>query len=98
MLFIGGLTHKEERLEMPQPLDCEACAQKGQYELWMSAWSLTLFFIPVLKWGRSYRLYSPCCRRWHCLERKVGQELAQGLKKSLDPQDLLVGEASNEQR
>lgn len=98
MFFIGGITKKEERLELPRPLYCEECGQKGQYEFWVDYWSLSFFFIPILKWGRRYRLFSPCCQHWHRLEPEIGRQLVQGQKTRLESEDLLEAEAFYERR
>lgn len=98
MFFIGGIMKKEEQLELPGPLYCQGCGQEGKYELWMDYWSLSVFFIPILKWGRSYRLYSPCCQGWHRLEAEIGRQLVRGLKTKVEPEDLLEAETSDERR
>ena len=49
---------------------------------------LSLFFIPVLKWGRSYYVRTTCCGASVQLDEDLGRRIARGEVTSL-PEDII---------
>ena len=62
MLFIMGIYDQNKELGSKRHTDvCPQCGRFCSYKEYMRYTCLSLFFIPVLKWGKEYYAESSCC-------------------------------------
>lgn len=61
MFFIMGVSQGQKKLNFDQLIVCGRCGRYGHLEVYMVYSYLSLFFIPVLKWGRRYYVRTTCC-------------------------------------
>lgn len=61
MIFIFGIDEKKDELDFSQMMICPACGQYGRMKAFVSYQALSIFFIPVFSWGRTYYLEASCC-------------------------------------
>ena len=83
-----GLQNGRKEIPVNQSILCDRCGHFGHYRAWMSYNALTLFFIPVLKWGKRYYIESSCCHTIYELNREIGTRLAHGEKVEITSSDL----------
>ncbi len=98
MFFIFGINSGQKELSSDQLVICNICGGYGRYQVYMTYTSLSLFFIPVLKWGRSYYVKMSCCNSIYQLNGDVGKRMAAGEKPEISQSDLtLVKSGKREQ-
>lgn len=90
MLFIIGISSKEKKLDFVQTMLCAQCEQFGRLEVFLTYTYLSLFFIPVLKWGKNYYVKSSCCNTIYQLSPALGKRILKGEVSSLSEQDLNI--------
>jgi len=56
-----GVSQGQQKLNFDQLIVCGNCGRYGHLEVYMVYSYLSLFFIPVLKWGRRYYVRTTCC-------------------------------------
>lgn len=88
MFLIMGFQNSRKEIPVNQSILCDRCGHFGHYHAWMSYNALTLFFIPVLKWGKRYYIESSCCHTIYELNREIGTRLAHGEKVEITSSDL----------
>lgn len=99
MFFIFGINSGQKKLSSGQLVICNICGSYGRYEVFMTYTSLSLFFIPVLKWGRRYYVTMSCCGTVYELDGEAGRRLSGGENVEISPSDLtLVKEGRKQQR
>ena len=77
MFLMLGITTKEEPINYNRVHNCH-CGDKGSYDIYLTYNVLTLFFIPVWKWNKTYIAESTCCRIRYILDKVVGDMLRNG--------------------
>lgn len=88
MFFIGGMSSKQDKLDLSQNIICSHCGKFGRYEVIMEYMYLSLFFIPILKWNIRYYVESSCCCNFYSISNEFGDRIARGEKINLTEQDL----------
>ena len=61
MFFIFGIFNGFKDLDFTKMVICKNCGRYGRLEFFMTYTYISLFFIPVLKWGKKYYAKSTCC-------------------------------------
>lgn len=88
MIFIGGMSSKQEKLDFAQSILCSRCSRFGSLEVFMEYMYLSLFFIPVMKWNRKYFVRSTCCGILYSLSSELGDRIRRGEHVELSEGDL----------
>ncbi len=90
MFFIMGINTGQKELSSHQLVICGVCGGYGRYQVFMTYTSLSLFFIPVLKWGRRYYVTMSCCKTVYELAPEMGRRIARGEQVEITPADLTL--------
>lgn len=88
MFFIMGISQGQKRLNFDQTVVCRNCGKYGHLEVYMVYSYLSLFFIPVFRWGRSYYVRTTCCGRTVPVSQELGRSIASGQVTAL-PEDMI---------
>ena len=88
MFFMMGITQGRKDLTFTQTVICNRCGQYGRYMVFMTYTVLSLFFIPVFRWGKKYYVKMSCCGATYELDREVGREIERGMDVEIRPGDL----------
>lgn len=88
MIFIGGISSKDKKLDFNQTFICPNCGKYGRYEVFMRYDYLSLFFIPTLKWNKNYYVSSSCCGSIYSIDKELGQRIERGEQVTLTEQDF----------
>lgn len=88
MFFIMGISQGQKKLNFDQLVVCRSCGKYGHLEVYMVYSYLSLFFIPVFRWGRSYYVRTTCCGRSVPISQELGRRIAAGEVTSL-PEDII---------
>lgn len=78
MFFIVGLTPNSWQLPFQQQGICPVCGRMARFEVWATANCLTLFFLPVCRFGKRYTLVSSCCGASCELPSALGKAVERG--------------------
>lgn len=78
MLFLMWITTKEEPINYDKVHRCKLCDDIGSYNIVYIYQVLTLFFIPVWKWNKTYFAETTCCHKQFILDKAVGNMLRHG--------------------
>lgn len=98
MFFIMGIDQKEQELEFDQTCICPACGRFGHLRVFVVYSCLSLFFVPIFKWGRRYFASMGCCGATCELDPELGRAIAAGKVTNLDPASLSFHRGSGRQR
>lgn len=90
MFFMIGIQTKQKELEYNRLVICSACGSYGRYNVIMTYTVLTLFFIPVLRWGRQYYVKMSCCGTEYALNPETGKHIERGNDTEIRPEDLTL--------
>lgn len=91
MFFIMGINQGMKELAYNASLFiCGRCGRYGRYQVFMTYTYLSLFFIPVFKWGKRYYAKTSCCGTVYELPQDAGRRLARGEDLTLTPDMLTV--------
>lgn len=91
MFFIMGINQGMKELAYNASLFiCGRCGRYGRYQVYMKYTYLSLFFIPVFKWGKRYYAKTTCCGTVYELPQDAGRRLARGEDVALTPEMLTV--------
>ena len=88
MFFIAGISSKRDRLDYNQTIICSNCGKYSRYEVFMEYTCLSLFFIPVFKWGKKYYAKTSCCSSLYLTNKDIGKKIANNENINLTDQDL----------
>ena len=88
MFFMMGITQGRKDLAYDHLMVCEACGQYGRYQVYMTYMVLSLFFLPVFKWGKRYYAQTRCCSTLYELDPGIGRAIEHGSKVEIDPRYL----------
>ena len=90
MFFICGINSGQKELPFNQLVICNCCGSYGRYQISMTYMCLSLFFIPILKWGRHYYVKMSCCGTIYELSPELGRRIAQGKQVEISQSDLML--------
>ena len=93
MFFICGVYPGQKQLNYNQLVVCTSCGGYGRYQVYMTHMCLSLFFIPVFKWGRRYYVRMSCCETLYELNPDMGRRIARGEQAEITPSDLTMVQA-----
>ncbi len=88
MLFIMGITNGRKDFDHNQVMTCPICDSYGSYRVFMTYTVLSLFFIPLIKWGKRYFVETTCCNAVYELDPEVGRSIARGDDVQIRQEDL----------
>ena len=78
MFFIMGINSDYKKLNFIQNFVCPDCGIVGEYQVFVAYTVLSLFFIPIFKWGRKYYVQTSCCGKTYKLDNEVGRAIEKG--------------------
>ncbi len=91
MFFIMGISPGQKKLNFDQLVICRHCGRYGHLEVFLTYTCLTLFFIPVFRWGRQYMVRTTCCDTCVPIDAELGKQIERGevtsLPESIIPDD-----------
>lgn len=90
MFFIFGVNSDQKEIGSFGPVICGICGSYGRYRVYVTYMCLSLFFIPVLKWGRKYYAETTCCRSLYELDSQAGRRLQRGEQTEIRPEELTL--------
>lgn len=67
-----------------QPGVCPYCGKMCRFEIFLNYHYISLFFIPLLKWGKQYYMRSSCCGAVYALPTQIGKDIQKGLITSIE--------------
>lgn len=88
MFFIMGVSQGQKKLNFDQLVVCGHCGKYGHLEVYMVYSYLSLFFIPVFKWGRHYYVRTTCCDASVEIDGELGRRIDRGEVTSL-PESII---------
>ena len=88
MFFIIGVNPEERKLDFGQMCTCKACGRMGRYEVYRVCTVLTLFFLPLLRWGKRYEVRETSCGARCALDGEIGRRIERGEAVTLADADL----------
>lgn len=90
MIFFFGITNGRKDLDFHQQMTCDVCGRMGQYRVFMTYMVLSIFFIPVFKWGRTYYVETSCCHSIYELRPETGRAIEYGENVTIHQNDLYL--------
>ena len=90
MFFFFGIMNDQKNLNYHQPMSCNVCGRMGQYQVFVTYMVLSIFFIPVFKWGRTYYVRTNCCGSLYQLRPEVGRAIEHGESVTIQQTDLYL--------
>ncbi len=78
MFFMMGIMPGEKEIAYDRTVTCAACGAYSRYIVYMTYSVLSIFFIPIFKFGRTYYVRSRCCNAVYQLDPESGKKLAAG--------------------
>ena len=88
MFFIMGINSDYKKLNFIQNFVCPDCGIVGEYQVFVAYTVLSLFFIPIFKWGRKYYVQTSCCGKTYKLDNEVGRAIEKGEPVVISQNDL----------
>ena len=83
MFLFFGVDRRERQLDFDQVEVCPVCGRYGHVQVFQSFSCLSLFFIPVFRWGRRYFVRMSCCGATAPLSKEGGEVVTRGRAASL---------------
>ena len=90
MFFFFGIMNDQKDLDFHQPMTCDVCGRMGQYQVFVTYMVLSIFFIPIFKWGRTYYVRTSCCGSLYQLRPEVGRAIERGESATIQQTDLYL--------
>lgn len=90
MFFFFGIMNDQKDLDFHQPMTCDVCGRMGQYQVFVTYMVLSIFFIPIFKWGRTYYVRTSCCGSLYQLRPEVGRAIERGESVTIQQTDLYL--------
>lgn len=88
MFFIMGISSGEKDLDFRQTIICKSCGRYSSVSIFMTYTYLSLFFLPIFKWGKRYVAVSNCCGAMFALDADLGRSIERGERPTLREEDL----------
>ena len=98
MFFICGINQGQRELPGSQLVICDGCKGYGRYQVFMTYLCLSLFFIPVFRWGKRYYVKTSCCGAVYELNPETGRRLARGEQLQIRQEDLTMVQAGRREQ
>lgn len=98
MFFMIGINNQQKKLDFNQLFICNVCGQYGRYEVYRICTVLSLFFIPIVKWGKKYYVRTTCCESVYTIDKEVGKQIERGEITELRPEQLQFVEGQRRYR
>lgn len=98
MFFICGVNQGQKELPHSQLVVCSSCGGYGRYQVFMTYMCLSLFFIPVLRWGKKYYVKMSCCGTIYELNPETGARVAGGEQVEIGQGDLTLVRSGSRQQ
>ncbi len=96
MFFVFGLANGEKKINFVQTVICSRCGQFGRWEAYVTYMYFSLFFIPMVKWGKKYYIKSSCCNSVYEIDKELGKRIQRGEDIILTEDELhLVNQSVN---
>ena len=81
MFFMMGIYDRTKEIKYSADMTiCTDCGRYSSYRLFVTYMCLSIFFIPVLTWGKRYYVTSSCCGKSHELCKEKGRAAQRGEK------------------
>lgn len=90
MFLIFGINSERKEIGSLGPVICGVCGSYGRYQVYVTYMCLSLFFIPVLKWGKKYYVETSCCHSLYELDTQAGRRIWRGEQSEIRPEDLTL--------
>lgn len=78
MFFIFGISPRVKEVGERTPVKVHSCGAFGGYQLYEQKTSLSLFFLPVFSWNKTYLAESTCCHRRYRVDPEAAKEYLAG--------------------
>lgn len=88
MFFICGIDTRDKALGYARQLVCPCCGRLGRFEVYVMYTCLSLFFVPLFKWGRRYYARASCCGAVCEIDSALGRRIEHGEPVELTAADL----------
>lgn len=98
MFFIFGINERRKDYDFNQMVICGRCGSYGSYRVFMTCMCLSLFFIPFVKWNKTYYVQTTCCGTVYELDPAIGKRIAAGEKPEILPEHLTQVRAGQRNR
>lgn len=98
MFFFFGIMNDQKNLNFHQPMTCDVCGRMGQYQVFVTYMVLSIFFIPIFKWGRTYYVRTSCCGSLYQLRPEVGRAIERGENVTIQQTDLYLEQRGQNQQ
>lgn len=95
MFFMMGITPGQKEFDFNQMIICSGCGAYGRLSVFMTYTVLSLFFIPVFKWGKHYYVRTSCCNTIYELDSEVGKKIAKGEGVEIKQEDMRMVQRGN---
>ena len=89
MFFICGITNGKDDLSYDGDLFVHSCGAYGRYQVFMTYFKLSLFFIPILKFNKKYFVRTTCCDKIYGLDKSLGQKIENSIDVIILEDDLI---------
>lgn len=90
MIFISGVSNKEEELNYSRQMICSNCGSYDRFQGYTSYMRLSVFFISIFKWKRRYYLKSRCCFTIFGIPKEIGRDIEKGYEPNIREEDLFI--------
>lgn len=88
MFFMIGVTPDVREIPVDQVEICPECGSYGRYRVRITSNALSLFFIPVFRFGKNYQVVTTCCNTVYALDPEIGRCLERGEAIRLRPEHM----------
>jgi len=88
MFFMIGVMPFNKEIPYMFSCVCPKCGRMCHYEVFYTGNCLSVFFIPLFKWGKQYYVRSSCCGTTYILEKSVGDAISKGENIIIQSSDL----------
>lgn len=85
MFFMMGIYDRTKEIEYNGEIQiCPSCGRYCNYRIYVTYMCLSVFFIPVFRWGKKYYAETSCCGKRIELSREQGRKAEHGDKITID--------------
>lgn len=88
MFFIIGIFPQHKTLDFQQVAHCPTCHRLIKLKIVQSCSCFSCFFIPILKWNRTYHIECEECHSLYALNYEVGTRIRNGETVLIQDEDL----------
>lgn len=91
MVFIGGVSQGQKKLDYKELNICKCCGKYSNIEVYMTYWYFMFFFIPVFKWNKEYYVKTSCCDKVAKIDNEIGKSIEKGQGGNINADKLDFG-------